>query len=214
MSSYFSGTGPQVIAGLVMQSETRIQVGTARLYGALEVSSPAYSVYNASIGLQAGRGIDLGEVESIGFEHVPSFENPDTANVVRSSLELLTEEETTISIGIRQFDARILELMVGTGVMYTLGNARLITGGGKCTTEKRPIEIYANNIGCNSPDNEQSVLTGVTAIVITAYDASCTSGIPWSDILANEINVLDTEWTVHPVNSLSAGNRRFSIFIY
>lgn len=214
MSSYFTGTGPQVVAGLIMQSETRIQVGTARLYGSLEVSSPAYLAYQASIGLQSSLGIDLGEVESIGFEHAPSFESPDTANVVRSSLELLTEEETTITIGIRQFDARILEVMVGTGVMYTLGDARLITGGGKCTTEKRPIEIFANNIGCNAPAAEQSVLTGVTAIVVTAYDCSCTSGIPWGDILANEINVLDTEWTVHPVNSLAAGNRRFSIFIY
>lgn len=214
MSSYFTGTGPQVVAGLIMQSETRVQIGTARLWGSMEVSSAAYLTYTASIGLQSGKGIDLGELESIGFSHAPTFENPDTANVVRSSLELLTEEETTISLGIRQFDPQVLELMVGTGVMYTLGNARLITGGGKCTTEKRPIEIYASNIGCNAPAAEQSVLTGITAIVITAYDCSCTSGIPWDDILANEINVLDTEWTVHPVNSLDAGNRRFSVFIY
>lgn len=212
--SYFTGTGPQVVAGLIMQSETRVQVGKSRLWGSLEVSSASYTTYTASIGLQSGQGIDLGEVDSIGFEHTPTFENPDTANVVRSSLELLTEEETTISIGIRQFDPQVLELMVGTGVMYTLGDARLITGGGKCTTEKRPIEIFASNIGCNAPAAEQSVLTGITAIVVTAYDCSCTSGIPWSDIVAGELNVLDSEWTVHPVNSLSAGNRRFNMYLY
>jgi len=115
---------------------------------------------------------------------------------------------------VMQFDPRVLELMVGTGVLYTLGNERLITVGGKCNTARRPIEIAATNIGCNAPAAPTSTLTGISGIVITAYDANCTSGLPWGDILANELSVLDTEWTVRPVSARALGNRLFNVYIF
>lgn len=214
VGSYFTTASPVVLAGLVVQSETRVRIGTARLYGSLEVTSLPYTTYQASIGLVAGNSFDLGEVASLGFEHVPTFEQPDVANVLQSSLEVLTEEETTISIGIQQFDPRVLELLVGTGVMYTFGNERVIIVGGKCNTARRPIEIAATNIGCNAPATPTSTLTGISGIVITVYDANCTSGLPWGDILANEINVLDTEWMAHPVTERAVGNKLFSIYLF
>ena len=216
VGAYFTTASPTVLSGMVLQAESRVRIGTSRLYtGPLETTSLPYSTYGASIGLVAAYSIDLGEVASLGLEHVPSFESPDTANVLESSLEILSEEETTVTIGIRQFDSRVLEVLVRTGVMYTFGNERVITVGGKCAPDtRRPIEIAAENIGCNAPASPTSVLTGISAIVITAYDCGATSGLPWGDIVANELNVLDTEWNVYPVSGKSSGNKLFSIYIY
>ena len=219
VGSYFTTASPVVLAGLVVQSETRVRVGLYSLYkGSLETTSATYKMYNAPVGLVAGNSFDLGEVASLGFEHVPSFESPDVANVLQSSLEVLSEEETTISIGVMQFDPRMLELLIRTGVMYTVGlggNERLITGGGKCAAgNRRPIEISATNIGCNAPAAVGSTLTQITAIIITAYDCGSTSGLPWSDIVSKELSVLDTEWKVYPVSAHALGNKLFSIYIF
>jgi hypothetical protein len=216
VGSYFTTASPTVLAEMVIQAESRVRIGISRLYtGPLETTSLPYTQHEASIGLVAGFSYDLGEVASLGFEHVPSFEQPDTANVLESSLEILSEEETTITIGVRQFDPRILLALVRTGVMYTYGNERVITVGGKCAPDtRRPIEIAAENIGCNAPSSPQSVLTGLSAIVITAYDCGATSGLPWGDIVANELNVLDTEWQVYPVGAKASGNKLFNIYLY
>jgi hypothetical protein len=217
VGTYFTTASPQTLAGLVMQSETRVRVGTSRLWASLEVLSKMYTTYTASVGLQTASSFDLGELTSLGFEHVPTFEQPDSTNVLQSSLQTLTEEETTITMGVYQFDVRLLEIAVGTGVMYTTGtggNERFMTVGGKCNTARRPLEISATNIGCNAPAAVTSVLTGVSAIVITVYDAQCTSGLPWSDIVANELNVLDLEWTAFPVDTLALGNKLFSLYVF
>ena len=129
----------------------------------------------------------------------------------------MSEEETTISIGIRQFDPQVLELLIRTGTMYSVGdsgNERLITAGGACASgNRRPIEIAASNIGCNRPSSPGDTLTGVSAIIITAYDAAATSGLNWGDLVANELNVLDSEWTVYPVTAHEAGNKLFNVYI-
>ncbi len=215
--TYFTTAGPTVLAGLVVQSEARVRVGTSRLYQSLETTSALYTAYEASIGLSAGNSFDLGELTALGFEYVPTFGSPDSTNVLTSSIETLEEEECTISMGIQQFDPRMLELAVGTGVMYTTGpggNERVMTVGGKCTTERRPVEIGVTNIGCNAPSAPASTETGITGIVITAYDCQCTSGLPWSDVVAGEINVLDLEWNVRPVNARALGNRLFNVYIF
>lgn len=215
VGNYFTSASPTVLAGLAVQSETRVRIGTLRLYtGSLETTSALYQAYKASIGLVAQNSFDLGELNSLGFEHVPTFDRPDTPNVLQSSLQILSSEETKITIGVRQFDPRVLEILVGTGVMYTIGNEALITVGGKCNTARRPVELSSINIGCNAPATPTSTLTGITGIVITAYDASCTSGLPWSDMKATELNGLDTEWTVYPVDVNALGNKLFNIYIY
>lgn len=219
VGSYFTTASPQAVAGLVVQSETRVRIGLYSLYnGSLETTSAVYISHNAPVGLVAGNSIDLGELASLGFEHVPSFEAPDVANVLTSSLEVLAEEETTITIGIMQFDARVLNALIRTGVLYTVGssgNERLITAGGSCAAgNRRPIEISATNIGCNAPAAVTSVLTALSAIVITVYDAGCTSGLPWSDIMAKEINVLDTEWKAYPVSTHALGNKLFNVLLF
>ncbi len=217
VGSYFTTASPTVLAGLVVQSETRVRIGLYSLYnGSLETTSAAYKARNAPIGLVTGNSIDLGEVASLGLEHVPSFEAPDVANVLTSSLEVLAEEETTISIGIMQFDARVLEALVRTGVLHnaSTNEKQLVVGGSCAAGNRRPIEISATNIGCNAPATPTSVLTAITAIVITAYDCGCTSGLPWSDIVAKELNVLDTEWKCYPVSSHALSNKLFNIYLF
>lgn len=212
--AYFTTASPTVLTGLMMQSETRIRIGTERLWGALEVSSAAYNAYMASIGLRDGFAWDLGMLSSLSFEHVPSFAEPDVANLLTSPVETLESEEVTIGIGVYQFDPRTFEIALGTGVMYEIGNERLFTVGGKCTTERRPIEIAATNIGCYAPASPGSVLTSLTAIVITVYDAQCTSGVPWSEMVANALNTVELEFSAKPVTSLALGNQLFSAYFF
>lgn len=212
--SYFTTAAPTVLTGLLIQSETRVRMGTQRLWGSLEVTSAAYAAYSASIGLQTANCWDLGLLSSLSFEHVPSFTEPDVANLLSSPVEILESEEVTIGIGVYQFDARTIEVALGTGTMYAIGNERLFIVGGKCTTARRPIELAATNIGCYAPTSPTSVLTGLTGIVITVYDAQCTSGVPWSEIVANALDVLELEFAAKQVTSLAAGNRLFSVYMF
>lgn len=212
--AYFTHASPVTLPGLMIQSETRVRVGTSRFWASMEVTSAAYLARTASIGLQAGQCFDLGELSAIGFEHVPSFAQPDVKNVLHTSLQTLESEETKVTMSVYQFDPRLLEIAVGTGIMYTLGNERQITVGGKCNTSRVPIEISSINIGCNAPAAAQSVLVGIQGIVVTVYDCSCTSGLPWSDIVAGELNSLELEWTAYRVPELAAGAQVFNIYIY
>lgn len=212
--TYFTTTGPSVVTGLMMQSETRVRMGTQRLWGSLEVSSASYNAYMASIGLQSGNSFDLGLLSSLSFEHVPSFEEPDVANLLTPPVETLTDEEVTIGLGVMQFDPRTIEVALGTGTMYAIGNERLFIVGGKCTTQRRPLEIASTNIGCYAPSSPTSVLTAITAIVITVYDAQCTSGVPWSEIVANTLNTLELEFMAKSVTTLQLGNRLFNVYMF
>jgi hypothetical protein len=212
--TYFTTAGPTILTGLMMQSETRVRIGTDRLWGSLEVSSAAYVAYMASIGVRDGFSWDLGLLASLSFEHVATMTEPDVANLLTSPVEFLETEEVTIGVGIYQFDPRTFEIALATGTMYTIGNERLFVVGGKCTTDRRPLEIAATNIGCYAPDSPSSVLTALTAIIITVYDAQCTSGLPWSEMLANTINTIELEFSAKQVTTLAAGNRLFSVYMF
>ena len=207
VGTYFTTGAPQDALGYMIQSESRVRVGTANLYGSLEVSSWAYTTYGASIGLQAGKAIDFGQVESLGFTHAPSFSPLESANVQAPSVYILESEETTVSIGVQQFNPKVLELAIGTGTLYKLGNEYLIPFGGACTQLSVPLEIAVTNIGCNRPTSPDAAASGITAIVLTLYDVQATSGLDWGDIIANEINNFTLELAAKSVNSKAIGNR-------
>lgn len=212
--SYFTTAAPTILTGLMLQSESRVRIGTQRFWGSLEVTSASYAAYTASIGLQTANSWDLGLLASLSFEHVPSFSEPDVANLLSSPVETLEDEEVTIGIGVYQFDARTIEFALGTGTMYAIGNERLFIVGGKCTTARRPLEISATNIGCYAPAAATSVLTAISGIVITVYDCQCTSGVPWSEIVANALNVLELEFMAKQVTTLASGNRLFNVYMF
>ncbi len=212
--TYFTTAAPADALGYMVQAESRIRLGTSELYGALETTSWTYSTYGASIGLKAGQSIDLGQVESLSFSHQPSFEPLESANIQQASVYVLSGEETTVGVGLRQFDPRVIEVAMGTGVLYSLGNEKLLTFGGACTSSKRPLEIAVTNIGCNKPTTPNAAASGITAIVLTLYSVQATSGLDWGDIVANEINTIDLEFSAVPVNANALGNRLGCMYIF
>lgn len=211
--TYYSPSAPVVAEGFLLQPESRILLGTEYLHGSLDITSWTYATYTASIGLQAGKSLDLGSLDSLGFSHVPAYEPVESANLQTSNIWVLTGEETTVSIGLRQFDPTVLNMALGTGVMYVLGDERVITFGGKCDLQTRPMSIEFLNVSCDAPSAED-IAGGVSGGVLTLYDTFSSSGLPWDDINAGALNVLSLEFQVRPVNALALGNRLGSLYLY
>lgn len=215
VGTYFTTGAPTDALGYMVQAEARVRMGLQNLYGALETTSWTYSTYGASIGLKAGQSVDFGQVESLGFTHQPSFEPLESANIQQPSIYVLTGEETTVSVGVRRFDPKILQVALGTAqALYKLGNEYLLPFGGACNTASVPLEISVLNIGCSKPASPNAVSSGITAMVLTIYDTQVTSGLDWGDIVANEINQLDLEFAALPVLSNALGNRLGNLYIF
>ncbi len=213
VGSYFTTAAPTDALGYLVQSETRVRMGTESLYGSLEVTSWAYTTYEASIGLQDAKAVDFGQVESLSFSHVPTFEPLESVNIQSPSVYVLTGEETTFSVGVQQFDPALIEVALGTGTLYQIGNEFLNPFGGACSALTRPIEIGVTNIACNAPDAPDAT-AGISAIVLTIYNAQTTSGFDWGDILASETNNFSLEMLALPVLARSLGNRMGNIYIF
>jgi len=213
MATYYTPASPTVATGFLLQPESRVLLGTQYLYGSLEVASWTYTTYTASIGLQSGKGIDLGTLESLGFSHVPTFEAVEAANLQTSNVWVLTGEETTLSIGLRQFKPEVLFQALGTGTQYRLGEEHVITFGGKCDMATRPISIEFTNVACQAPSSAD-IDSGVSGGVLTLYDTFVSSGLPWDDINAGSLNTIALEFQVLPVLSLALGNRLGNLYLY
>lgn len=211
----FTWDAPVTLEGLMVQSESRVRMGTERLYGALEVSSPAYTTYNASLGLRSGKFFDLGLLSSLSFEQTPTYEEVESANVRQSGIFILTEEEMTVTVGIYQFNPDVLAVALGTGTIrkFNGGAEALITVGDGCTQNSRPIEIATQNIHCGAEESAVGIDTRVRAIAITIYDAFSTSGLPWSDITSGGLNTVELEFQAKSVLANDRGNRFASIYV-
>ncbi len=214
VGSYFTTGGPTDALGYMVQAESRVRVGTEQLYGSLEVSSWTYATYGASIGLQAGKSIDLGQVSSLGFTHTPTFEPLESANVQQPSVYVLTGEETSLSVGVYQFMPQLMEVAIGTGTLYQLGTEYLLPFGGACNANSRPVEVAVTNIGCERPTSPDAVASGITAIVLTLYDVVASSGLDWGDIIATGQNEFALELQAKAVNANALGNRLGNLYIF
>lgn len=213
MGTYYTPSAPTIAEGFLFQPESRVLLGTNYLYGSLEVTSWTYLTYTASVGLQDGESIDLGTLESLGFSHVPTFEPIEAANLQSSNVWVLTGEETTLSIGLRQFNPYLLNMALGTGTNYRLGEENLITFGGKCDMLTRPMSIEFNNVGCQAVSSAD-IDSGVSGGVLTLYDTFCSSGLPWDDINAGTLNTLALEFQVRPVLAHALGNRLGNLYLF
>jgi hypothetical protein len=212
--TYYPGvSAPTVAEGFLLQPESRVLLGTEYLYGSLEITSWVYSTYTASIGLQSGKSLDLGSLESLGFSHVPTFEPVESANLQNSNVWVLTGEETTLTVGVRQFDPTVLYLALGTGIRYNLADEVVITFGGKCTLSTRPVSIEFLNVACQAPTSED-ISGGISGGVLTLYDCLVSSGLPWDDINAGALNVITLELQVRPVLAHALGNRLGNFYIW
>ena len=215
--TYYPGgvSAPTVVEGLLLQAESRVLLGTGNMYDSLEVTTWTYLSYKASIGLQAGKSIDLGMLSALGFSHVPTFEAVESANIQDSTIWTLTGEETKVTVGLRQFDSHILQLALGTGVAYAFDTEKesLITFGGKCTMTTRPLVIEFANVACGAPTSED-IAAGVTGGVLTLYDVFCSSGFPWDTMDAKALNEVTLEFQARPVLANTRGNRLGNMYLY
>lgn len=213
MATYYTPASPVTTEGYFVSPESRVLIGNANMYGSLEVSSWTYSTYGASIGLQSGTGIDVGELESLSFSHVPSFSAIESANIRTSNIYVLDGEETAVSIGLRQFHPHLLWMALGTGTQYVLGDERLITFGDLCENVSRPLSIEFSNVSCQAPQ-VADIAAGVTGGVITLYDTFMSTGFPWDDMNAGELNNISVELKAKPVLAKARGNRLGNVYLY
>lgn len=212
MGTYLTPVAPTSTTGMLMKAQTRMLVGTGRLYSSLVASGWAYSTYTVSIGLQAGQFFDIGTLESLTFTHQPSYEAIESYNVGDDSLYEVTGEETMVSVGIRQFDYRMLELAIGTGSKIDVGSESFIPFGGGCTMLRRPYSFEFLNDSCFAPSSADISL-GVTGGAITLYDCFIQSGLEWA-MAAKESNTIPLEVQALPVLTLASGRRLGIVYLY
>lgn len=210
--TYITPCTPTPTAAMMVKPETCIRIGTGRLYEALEVSSWTYSTYQASVSMQSGKSFRLGLIADLTFSHKPSFEAIESTNVADDSLFEVTGEETMISVTIRQFDYRVIELALGTGQMYTLGAEAFYTIGGGCSMIRRPYALEFVNDSCWTPSS-QDVTLGISGGCITLYDCFIQSGLEWA-MTAKEANTIALEVQALPVMERARGNRLGSMSLY
>jgi hypothetical protein len=214
MGTYYTVSAPVTSEGFFFQPESRVTIGTEALWGSLETGTFSYSAYSAAIGLQSGKSVELGELEALGFSHVPTFTAVESANVRTSNIYVLESEETTVTVGIREFKPETLLMAIGTGTMYyPVADEVLITFGDACDIINRPLVIESSDISCQVPAAED-IATGVSGAVVTLYDTFVTSGLPWDDMTARNLNVITLEFTCRPVFSLPLGNRIGNIYLF
>ena len=212
MGTYYTPSSPTVTAGFFVKPEGAIKVGTQTLYGSLETTSWTYTTYEASIGLQAGKSFELGQVNDLSWQHQPEFEPVEGFNVSDDPVYQVTGEETMVTVEIYEFHPAILELAVGTGTRYTLGSEELLTFGGGCSIRSRPISVEFINVSCDKPTSAD-ISNGVSGGVLTIYDAFISNGIEWS-MSAKEYNTVSFEFTARPVLARSVGNRLGNLYLF
>jgi len=210
--TYLTPCTVSATSAFLVQPETCIQVGTSRLYGALETTSWTYATYGISIGLAAGQSFQLGILADLTFSHKPEYEAIESYNVGDDSLYTVTGEETTLTVEIRQFDPRILELAVGTGSAITLGDEKVIPFGGGCNMLRRPYSLQFTNESCFAPTS-QDVALGVTGGATTLYDCFIQSGLEWA-MAAKESNTIPLEMQALPVLERTRGMRLGCLYLY
>lgn len=213
--TYFTTGTPTATEALMAQWQTRVRIGTQNLYGSLETTSDLYTNYGASIGLINGQSYDIGLLESIGLELTAEKEEYEAANVISSGIFFVTEETAVLSLGLKEFDPRTLQLCVTNGILRELGDERLYTiGSATGQNVNRPIEIASENIFQSAPSSPGDTEIGISAMVMTIYDTECTSGLPLSDIIAGELNTVDLEFSARPVAGNDNGNKLMNIYIF
>ena len=213
----YSGTlsAPAGELGYFMLPETKVKVGSARLWatGGLETTSYLYTTYTASVNLQTGEGFELGLLNALNFTYEPDRQPVETVSIADAPAYELVGEDCTVSIELFEWNPEIIALVIGSGQYHKVSdNDHLIRFGGGCGATYRPIVIEGTNISCNV-STITDLTDGLLAFVITLYDAVCTSGLN-ADFTAQENSTISTEWEVLPATELDAGNRLGNIYMY
>lgn len=210
--TYITPTSPSATAGMLTQAETAVLLGSQRLYDSLEHTSWTYITYEISIGLKAGQSTQLGLITDLTFSHKPSFEPLEAFNMSDDPLYQVTGEETMASITVAEFKPDAIEVAIGTGARYDLGNEVVFSIGSGCNMLRRPYSFEFVNAGCYAPASED-INVGISGGAITLYDAFVQSGVEWA-MNAKEGNTIPLEIQALPVADRARGNRLGSIYLY
>jgi hypothetical protein len=212
MATYYTPAAPTITAGFFLQAESAIRVGTGNLYESLEHTSWAYQQYESSIGLKAGQSFEIGAVNDLTWAYEPEYEPVETYNLAANSVYQVTGEETRLTVEIFEFHPKTLEMALGTGSMYELGNERVYTYGVGCTMRSRPVSVEFTNGACDAPTSD-NINNGISGGVLTIYDAFISAGLEWA-LAARENNTVSLEFTAKPVTARARGNRLGSLYLY
>ena len=210
--TYLTPCSVTATSAMLVQPETCIQVGLSRLYGSLDTSSWTYATYGISIGFESAQGFQLGILADLTFSHKPEYEAIESFNVGDDSLYTVTGEETTLTVEIRQFDKRVMELAIGTGSAITLGDEVVIPFGGGCNMLRRPYVLEFTNESCFAP-SAQDVTLGITGGATTLYDCFIQSGLEWA-MNAKESNTIPLEMQALPVMERTRGRRLGNMYLW
>ena len=215
VGTYFTVPGVQRVSGLMTQMSASVRTG---LNGSADLN-PITDIgggVSTYIGLQgAPKSINMGELTSVGFTNVPSYERAASINVAQSAFQATTDLEATMSFGVQQMDPRFLGIVAGTATAYNVNtNEYVLTSGLSCVTNIVPVEIAALNEACEAPASPVLATVGISAIVFTGFRCQSTSGLSWDEITRANFNNIDTEWAVLPLDGLASDRNLWSAYIF
>lgn len=206
-------TSPTTQLGYFVRPESKVKIGKSSLWGSLEITSYMYTVYQASIGLQAGQSIEIGSLNALSFNYTPDRQPIEIINIADSPAYELVGEETSVSMELIEWQPDVLALVVGSGQYHKVtANDALIRFGAGCAIEDRPMVIEGVNASCQVGD-VTDLTNGIQAYVLTLYKTICTSGMS-VDFTAVENSPVSTEWQVMPTLALDVGNRLGNMYFY
>lgn len=215
-STDWTSVSPIIAEEFYVQAETTVRIGTNRYYGSLETISSTYNVsYDyASQGLDSSFAQNFGLLEGISIELTAEFEDVPASNVISPGIKTLSAEGATISMTIKDFRPDILEFLIQNGIVYDINSTeKFITFGGSCTTKSRPLELSVVNLSCGKPDSVD-IAGGITGLLFTIYDGQFTSGLNWSDVVAQGLNNLEATYEATPWLTRALGNRIGNILFF
>ncbi len=217
MAVDFTHASPSATTAYTAEFESRVRLGSAQHYAALAVSGSTYvAAYDyASVGLQSGQAFDLGQLSSPpGIEPTVTFEEVESGNVKSAGIYALTEEGITVSLGVKEFNPETMELAIQNGSMDTVNTVeRLFRAGGTCTIRNRPLELSAYNVGCYVPA-ASDMSAGIQGFILTIYGGYISSGFNIGEVMANETNTFELEYTGIAWLQRELGNQLYNILAY
>ena len=133
---------------------------------------------------------------------------------VTSGTHALTEEGITVSLGVKEFNPNTMELAIQNGSMDTVNTVeRLFRAGGTCTIRNRPLEMSAFNVGCYAPA-ASDMDAGIQGFILTIYGGYISSGFNLGEVMANETNAYELEYTGISWLQRQLGNQLYNILAY
>jgi hypothetical protein len=196
----------------MLRPETRVLLGTGGTTD-LESTSWLALVYSAPVGLGSGKGIDLGALADIGFNHAPKIEPVPNINYQEETQYDVTGEELTVTVTIKEWRIQVLQHAIATGRLRVHDIEAQITFGGGCAIAYYPLVIEFSNVSCNAPSS-QNIGSGITGGILTLYKTMQVGGLPWDAITAKELNPIKLTFKAVADTTRAKLNRLGNLYLY